>query len=433
MLDDRTRTELPTASPPSEEPASEAAPETMEAKYRIDRVIASGGMGVVLAATHRHLGTRVAIKLLHDSHPSFRQRFLREARLASSLESPFIARVRDYGFTADGQPYLVMDYLEGRTLKARIEQGPLPLADALRFARELALALVEVHRAGIIHRDVKPSNVLLSPDEQGIERAKLIDFGIAKRMEAREGSLSEHDLTGSGEIVGTLAYMAPEQIIGHEVDQRADVFALGLVLYEMTSGRRAFHVESRRQSLTLAAGRSHEAFEPVPGLPVDVEQLLLRCLALHPDQRMGSAREVIDALPLLSTSSMSLALPTSSAQVSRADAPLPFVSRHRRWIISAVIGAVAAVLAAVVALSTSKVTAPPERDAASSEVAATSAPTTTETAAPDPSSPETATAPPAGSAHVTPAATAGLTGRRYPSGARPGTAPSSRVRFDERH
>lgn len=295
-----TADDTATHDPGSAAEALSAEPESagsLEARYRMEGVIASGGMGVVVAATHKHLGTRVAIKLLHEASGTMRQRFLREAKLAATLTSPYVARVLDYGFNASGQPMLVMDYVEGRTLKRRMADGPERPAEALRLARELLLALSEVHHAGIVHRDIKPANVLLMKDAAGVEHVKLIDFGIAKRLGARDD-----DLTGSGEILGTVSYMAPEQIAGTaSVDQRADLFSVGVVLYEMLSGRRAFESSARGFTVAMSQGRTDVPFAPlrdvVAGLDVRLERVVSRCLEIDPSSRFPDASAVIAALP----------------------------------------------------------------------------------------------------------------------------------------
>jgi serine/threonine-protein kinase len=329
--------------------------ETLEARYRIDRVIASGGMGVVVAATHRHLGTRVAIKLLHDVTQSLTERFLREAKLAATLGSPYIARVLDYGFSESGQPFLVMDYVEGRTLKARIASGAAAPDEALRLCRELLTALVEVHRAGIVHRDVKPANILLVKDDAGIEHVKLIDFGIAKRVDNAD---AEADLTRSGEVLGTVSYMAPEQLArATAVDQRADVFAVGVVLYEMLSGRRAFEDSARALKVAMAQGRADIPFAPlgsvVPRCDPRLVGVVTRCLEVDPAGRFKDAAEVLAALPASLDAGHDVALAPASPT---AQTSVPVSARQPRqqarlWLWGAASAAVATILA-IVAITT---------------------------------------------------------------------------------
>ena len=351
-MHDDTATHDPRARPDDAGPAS--ASDAMETKYRIDRVIASGGMGVVVAATHRHLGTRVAIKLLHEASDGMRQRFLREAKLAAGFDSPYVARVRDYGFTADAQPFLVMDHLEGRTLKARIDAGPESPAEALRIAREIVLALAEVHRAKIVHRDVKPSNVFLVKDVEGVEHVKLIDFGIAKRISGDDGRASEVGITRTGEVVGTVSYMAAEQMRGSaEIDQRADLFSVGAVLYEMLTGHKAFDAASRGYALAMSSGKQDVAFAPlaslVPGLDPALEAVVLRCLAFDPAARFDSAQALLAALPgqLVSTGSI-----TTSA-IAKSSERIHVSTSSRAWLLPIVLAAAGIALTLLIYLGSS--------------------------------------------------------------------------------
>lgn len=292
-----TRTE---GSPADVEGSTDPPRPTLEATYHLERVIASGGMGVVLAAKHKHLGTRVAIKLLHDTHAPLRQRFLREAQLAAGLDSPFIVRVRDYGFADDGQPFLVMDLLEGCTLKARIRDRPLCVEEATRIATEIVRALIVVHDLHIVHRDIKPSNILLCRGDDGLDHVKLLDFGIAKRVVGEQAAEGD-DLTGTNEILGTAAYMAPEQmIVSKIVDERADVFSVGAVLYEMLTGKPALRQDTRAYQLAMSQEAAHETItsmgELVHGVPAELEEVVMRCLSITPEHRFDSSRALLAAL-----------------------------------------------------------------------------------------------------------------------------------------
>jgi serine/threonine-protein kinase len=271
------------------------AGDTFEEKYDLERILASGGMGVVLLASHRHLGTKVAIKLMHGGAASGRQRFLREAKLAATLDSPYVVRVLDYGVSSDGTPYLVMEYLAGGTLSERLKGRPLSLDEAQRIAREMVEALGEIHGAGIVHRDLKPSNVLLCADEEGIERVKILDFGIAKRMSDDAESAAEPELTSSGEILGTVHYMAPEQIRqSSQVDLRADLWSAGAVLHEMLSGSPPFAGSSRMQVLKAVLAGEPPALGPE--VPAWLAAVVRRCLEGDPDRRFASAAEMLAAL-----------------------------------------------------------------------------------------------------------------------------------------
>src|ERR1700693_4494690 len=212
--------------------------------YEILAPLGAGGMGEVYRARDSRLGREVAIKVLPDhlsKNEEVRRRFEREARTISQLSHPHICALYDVG-NQDGVEYLVMEYLEGETLAQRLARGALPIAQTLRFGVEIASALEAAHRLGIAHRDLKPANVMLT--RSGV---KLLDFGLAKVLrpvgpiESLTAAPTEaKDLTREGTILGTVAYMAPEQIEGKPTDARTDIFALGIVLYEMATGKKAF-------------------------------------------------------------------------------------------------------------------------------------------------------------------------------------------------
>src|SRR5215510_7528578 len=211
--------------------------------YEIVSPVGAGGMGEVYRAKDTRLGRDVAVKVLPahmSSSPELRQRLEREARTISQLSHPHICALHDVGHQ-NGTEYLVMEYLEGETLSERLAKGALPLEQTLRYGQEIADALDKAHRQGIVHRDLKPANVMLT--KTGV---KLLDFGLAKAMEtpASRGSLTslptQQGLTQEGTILGTFQYMAPEQLEGKEADGRTDIFALGAVLYEIATGRKAF-------------------------------------------------------------------------------------------------------------------------------------------------------------------------------------------------
>src|SRR5579862_5491798 len=217
-------------------------PGTKLGPYEIQSPLGAGGMGEVYRARDTRLDRTVAIKVLTEgleSAPEVRQRFDREARAVSSLNHPHICALYDVGHQ-NGIDYLVMEYLEGETLAARIEKGPLPTPELLRTASQIADALDKAHRRGIVHRDLKPGNVMLTKTG-----AKLLDFGLAKGGEILQGDMGSsptlsRSLTAQGTIVGTMQYMSPEQLEGKEVDARSDIFAFGAVLYEMATGKKAF-------------------------------------------------------------------------------------------------------------------------------------------------------------------------------------------------
>lgn len=264
-------------------------------RYHLRRQLARGGMATVWEAEDRVLGRRVAVKVLHPHlarDPSFRERFRREGVAVARLTHPAVVAVYDTG-ADDELVYLVMELVEGRTLRDLLdERGPLDLATAVHLVTEVADGLASAHDRGIVHRDVKPGNVLMMPDG----RAKITDFGIA-RGGAGSGSELDEDLTEVGTFVGTAKYVAPEQVEGGPVGPRTDVYALGLVLYEAICGRPAFDEEG---DLATAVARTRRAPLAPRQLRVDIprelEAVTMRALARDPDDRYPSARELRAAL-----------------------------------------------------------------------------------------------------------------------------------------
>src|SRR5712691_9288862 len=218
--------------------------------YEILSPLGAGGMGEVYSARDTRLDRSVAIKILPphlSDKPDARERFDREARAISSLSHPNICHLYDVG-TRDGITYLVMEYLEGETLANRLLKGPLPLEQLLKCGIEICEGLEKAHRSGVVHRDLKPGNIMLTKSG-----AKLMDFGLAKPASVAIGAGSSsasvatlpQPLTAEGMVVGTFQYMSPEQVEGKEADARSDIFALGAVLYEMATGKRAFTGKSQ--------------------------------------------------------------------------------------------------------------------------------------------------------------------------------------------
>src|SRR5262245_21555280 len=245
--------------------------------YRVLERVGAGGMGAVYKARDTRLDRTVALKVLHESlasDPQFAERFAREAKAISSLNHPHICALYDIGEqeVASGPPirYLVMEYLEGQTLAARLERGALRVDEALARGIEIAGALDKAHRAGIVHRDLKPGNVMLT--KQG---AKLVDFGLAKAAPAVSAAsgvsmlpTTPPGLTVQGTILGTFQYMAPEQLDGAEADSRSDIFAFGAVLYEMLTGRNAFEAKSHASLIAaIVAGDPPPVSILEPGVP----------------------------------------------------------------------------------------------------------------------------------------------------------------------
>ena len=269
--------------------------------YEVVAPLGAGGMGEVYRARDTRLGREVAIKVLPphlSSSEEMRQRFEREARTISQLSHPHICALYDVGREGETQ-YLVMELLEGEALSARLAKGPMPLELVLRYGVEIADALDKAHRAGIVHRDLKPGNMMLT--KSGV---KLLDFGLAKALDP-EGPIESFtsaptaakDVTAEGAILGTLSYMAPEQVEGKKVDSRTDIFALGATLYEMTTGRKAFSGSSQASLITAIMSADPPALATMqPMTPRALDRLVKKCLAKDPEQRWQSASDLADEL-----------------------------------------------------------------------------------------------------------------------------------------
>jgi serine/threonine protein kinase len=262
------------------------------AGYRVESLVARGGMSVVYRARDERLGRDVALKLLaHDlaEDESFRARFLRESKIAASLDHPGIVPVYAAG-EVDGLLYLAMRYVEGSDLKALLRRdGPIAPARALALLDQVARALDAAHGRGLVHRDVKPANILVE-SEGDTERAYLADFGLTKTDASAAGS------TAAGQLIGTIDYVAPEQIRGHDVDGRADVYSLGCVFYESLTGAPPF-----ARAAEVAVIYAHLQDEPPsasrrrPGLPREMDAVLARALAKEPSDRYAAAGDLVAA------------------------------------------------------------------------------------------------------------------------------------------
>ena len=293
--------------------------------YEILSAIGAGGMGEVYKARDTRLDRIVAIKVLPThlaDRSELRERFEREARTIASLNHPHICTLYDIG-QQDGIDFLVMEYLEGETLAQRLLKGSLPLEQVLQYAIEIADALDKAHRKGVTHRDLKPGNIMLTKSG-----TKLLDFGLAKlKQEASPENVSLSDLpteadplTAQGTILGTLQYMAPEQVEGKEVDSRTDIFAFGAVVYEMATGKRAF--EGKTQASVMGAIMSADP-PPISSLqpmtPPALDRVVKRCLAKEPDERCQSAKDLTDELKWIGEGGSQLtSAPTVAAKGIRA-------------------------------------------------------------------------------------------------------------------
>jgi eukaryotic-like serine/threonine-protein kinase len=310
--------------------------------YEITSAIGAGGMGEVYKARDTRLDRSVAIKILPESlaaDPLFRQRFDREARVISQLSHPHICVLHDVGEDR-GVAFLVMEYLDGETLFERLKKGALPLDQAVRIAVDIAGALAAAHRAGIVHRDLKPGNVMLTK-----AGTKLLDFGLAKSEAPGSATglsmvpTTPPHLTAQGTILGTFQYMAPEQLEGHDVDVRTDIFAFGAVVYEMLTGRKAFDAKSQASLIGAIMHADPGAVSAVQPLARPLlDHVVSRCLAKDPEDRWQSASDVMRELKWASVALSPLAGPGVAATAR---------SNWERWVLVATVVLVATSLALV--------------------------------------------------------------------------------------
>ncbi len=325
--------------------------------YEILAPVGAGGMGEVYRARDTRLDRTVAIKVLPQqlaADPQFRERFDREARTISQLTHPHVCTLHDVG-DHEGTAFLVMEYLEGETLAARIERGALKLDDALRIAMEIVSALDAAHRAGVVHRDLKPANVMLTKSSAGSAsspQAKLLDFGLAKAGASTVAGgqtmmpTTPAALTAQGTILGTFQYMAPEQIEGQEADARSDIWAFGCVLYEMLTGKRAFEAKTQATLIAAIVDRQPQPVSAVqPLTPPGLDRIIAACLAKDPADRLQTAHDLLLQLRWIAEG--------GSAVTTAAPVPITRPRRQRlAWTVAAVLGAgfVAAAAVAVVHL-----------------------------------------------------------------------------------
>jgi eukaryotic-like serine/threonine-protein kinase len=315
--------------------------------YEILSPLGAGGMGEVYRARDTRLDRFVAVKVLPEhlaADPELRERFEREARAVSSLNHPHICTLHDIG-VQDGVSFLVMELLEGEPLADRLAKGRLPVNEALRYAVQIADALDKAHRHGVVHRDLKPGNVMVTKSG-----AKLLDFGLAKA--SRPAIVSSPNtglgmtatptltapLTQQGSILGTLQYMSPEQLEGREADARCDIFAFGAMVYEMVAGRRAF--DGKSQVSILAAIVDHDPAplsSAQPAAPPLLDHLVKTCLAKDPDERWQTMADVLIQLRLIGDPSLS----ATAAGVRGAE------TRRRAWIWRSAAGALTLLSAAL--------------------------------------------------------------------------------------
>ena len=274
--------------------------ETFANKYRVERIIGEGGMGIVVAAQHLELDQLVAVKFLLEDiadHDEGAERFRREARAAAKIHSDHVVRVLDVGILPDGVRYMVMEYLEGRDLAEELALcGSLPQGVACGILLEALDAVAHAHAVGIIHRDLKPANLYLARRHDGAQRVKVLDFGISKSIGA--GTKDLLSLTKTSAWIGSPLYMAPEQMqSARDVDERADVWSMGAILYEMLCGRPPYEAESLPQLCSLLLSTDPRSIaERVPGVHPDLAAAVMGCLVRDPERRIQSATQLAKAI-----------------------------------------------------------------------------------------------------------------------------------------
>ena len=345
-----TPEERPEASDASEVPSGSASAEPRESpsrasgaliagRFRIIRLLGRGGMGEVYCARDTRLERDVAIKLLSPELSDdrvYRQRFENEARAASALNHAGVCTIHEVGEAEDARPFIAMELVEGTPLDERLKEGPLSLRETLDVAVQVADALDAAHAKGIVHRDIKPANISIS--ERG--RVKVLDFGLAKKIPGEAHSDPESStqvLTQPGQILGTPSYMSPEQALAKPVDPRSDVFSLGAVLYEMTTGRLPFPGANFGETIQKLVNDPPEALARFNyDVSPELERIVRKCLEKDPDRRYQSARELQVDLENLKRDSDASAYPQSSFETTSSGARLAERRAKRRLVVGAI-------------------------------------------------------------------------------------------------
>ncbi len=336
---------------------------TIDGRYVVDRVLGEGGMGVVYAARHKVIDKRVAIKVLRGEMANdneLNERFLQEARAASAIGNQHIVDISDFGKLPDGSTYFAMEFLDGKSLGALLtdEKGPMPVPRLCRIAKQIAQGLAAAHAASIVHRDLKPDNLMLITRGRERDFVKILDFGIAK-----VGSATKR-VTRAGSVFGTPHYMSPEQAAGAAVDHRTDIYALGVILYEMASGKVPFDADNFMGILTQHMYKAPvpiRALVPEIDVPAGLDAIVLKCLTKKPEGRYAGMDDLVTDLEKLEHGVLPEAVgemmgrsggfnvPADYFRSSAMPAPVPASPREprKRWPLYATIAAVATGVAVV--------------------------------------------------------------------------------------